>query len=108
VLRRDGSGGKVLWHAAAIEKFVELDGCSPEAKQETIRDQAGDGTTIDVEFYSGCSAGTEVRGYVVNAPLDMPVAQIRAGSTFPLQPEVKAKITGELGFVRFDACSSRR
>ena len=65
-LGRNGSGGMVLSHDATVEKFAKLDRCASPPKKEHISDQAGDGTTIDAELYSGCAGGTEVRSYVVN------------------------------------------
>ena len=53
-------------HSATVQKFAHLDGCSSEPQTQRIPDQTGDGTTIDAVTYSGCAAGTEVRGYVVN------------------------------------------
>jgi polyhydroxybutyrate depolymerase len=66
VLGRNTSGGEVLSHSAAIEKFVEVDHCSGEPRKEAIPDKAGDGTTLDVTTYGSCAAGSEVQGYVVN------------------------------------------
>jgi len=63
---RDGSGGVVLSHTKAVQKFVQLNLCSPSPRKEHLADKAGDGTTIDIAIYTGCLAGTEVRSYVVN------------------------------------------
>ena len=65
-LGHNGAGGVVLSHDATVEKFAKLDDCPEPPKKEHIADRAGDGTTIDATLYSGCAAGTEVRGYVVN------------------------------------------
>ncbi len=50
-LGRNGAGGVVLSHDAAVAKFVELDHCGADAKREHIPDKAGDGTTIDAVIY---------------------------------------------------------
>jgi len=65
-LRKDRSGGEVLSHAATVQKFAQLDECSSKPQTQRIPDQTGDGTTIDAVLFSGCAAGTEVRGYMVN------------------------------------------
>jgi polyhydroxybutyrate depolymerase len=56
----------VLSHNETVKKFVELDRCGLEHKKEHIGDDAGDGTTVDIQLYSGCAGGNEVRSYVVN------------------------------------------
>jgi polyhydroxybutyrate depolymerase len=60
------SGGEVLSHGAAIEKFVEVNHCSGLPRKESIPDKAADGTTLDVTTYDACADGSEVQGYVVN------------------------------------------
>jgi polyhydroxybutyrate depolymerase len=65
-LGRNGAGGVVLSHEAAVRKFVEVDHCAAEPKRQHIPDSARDGTTIDVVSYGACAAGSEVQGYVVN------------------------------------------
>ena len=65
-LRRGGSGGSVLSHQAAVQKFVELNRCNSQPKKEHLADRANDGTTVDAEWYASCADGTQVHGYVVN------------------------------------------
>ncbi len=56
----------ILSHAAAVQKFVEVNHCPTEPKKEHLADKAGDGTTIDKVTYAPCADGSEVQGYVVN------------------------------------------
>ena len=64
-LRRDGSGGSVLSHADAVQKWLALDHCADAPKKDTIADSAGDGTTIILQTFASCALGSEVRSYVV-------------------------------------------
>ncbi len=64
-LGRNEVHGRVLSHADAVKKWVELDGCSVEPKTIHIPDKSGDGTSIDVRTYSGCRGGAEVQDYVI-------------------------------------------
>jgi polyhydroxybutyrate depolymerase len=65
-LGHNGAGGQVLSHDATVKKFAELDRCGLEPAKKHIADDAGDGTTVDVQLYSRCAGGNEVRSYVVN------------------------------------------
>jgi polyhydroxybutyrate depolymerase len=62
---RNGSGGQVLSHEEAVRKWAALNKCSGAPQRNSIADRAGDGTTIEVETYSLCADGSEVRGDVV-------------------------------------------
>ncbi|HEX8872759.1 MAG TPA: hypothetical protein VF758_08340, partial [Candidatus Acidoferrum sp.] len=61
----NGSGGTVVSHGEAVEKWVKLDGCAATPVREHIPDNARDGTSVDVAIYTGCADGSEVRDYVV-------------------------------------------
>ena len=63
---RKGAGGVVLSHEAAVKKFVEVDRCTGEPKEDHIADNARDGTSVDVTSYGSCAGESAVVGYVVN------------------------------------------
>jgi polyhydroxybutyrate depolymerase len=65
-LGRNGGGGMVLSHDAAVRKFAEVNLCATEPEKKHITDRAGDGTSLDVVSYGSCAGGSEVQGYVVN------------------------------------------
>ena len=64
-LGRNGDRGEVLSHAATVEKFATLNNCAATPRTKQIADDAKDGTSIQILDYTGCAAGTEVRGYTI-------------------------------------------
>jgi polyhydroxybutyrate depolymerase len=85
-LRRDGKGGTVLSHNDSIRKWLAMDQCPTTPQKDTIPDSASDGTSIQVETYELCSAGSEVRSYVV----------VHGGHTWPGgQQYLPAALIGE-------------
>jgi len=62
---RNADRGQVLSHEQAIRLFRDLARCTATVKREHAPDQAGDGTTVDVDVYPECEGGAEVRGYTV-------------------------------------------
>ncbi len=64
-LGKKGDRGKVLSHANAVKKWVELDGCGAEPVKNHIPDNAGDGTSVNVTAYSKCRGASEVLDYVI-------------------------------------------
>ena len=64
-LGKNGDRGEVLSHAATVEKFAVLNRCSGTPQKKQITDDANDGTSIQILDYTGCAAGSEVRGYTI-------------------------------------------
>ncbi len=64
-LGKNGDRGEILGHDAAAKKFAALNNCPAEPQRSHIPDSAADGTSIDIFTYTGCAAGTEVRGYTI-------------------------------------------
>ena len=64
-LGKNGDRGEVLSHAATVEKFAVLNRCSGTPQKKQITDDAKDGTSIQILDYTGCAAGSEVRGYTI-------------------------------------------
>ncbi|MEY3405115.1 MAG: hypothetical protein RL161_545 [Bacteroidota bacterium] len=59
------AGGFILSHTEVIEKWVNLNGCSPNPKITDLEDKAIDGTTIRRRVYSNASNGSEVVSFIV-------------------------------------------
>jgi len=64
-LGKNGSRGEALSHEAAVQKWVEINGCSNQVERKHIPDSARDGTSLEIVTYSGCKGGTQVVGYTV-------------------------------------------
>ena len=64
-LGRNGDRGHVLSHELSVRRWVALDHCATTPHTQHNPDTAGDGTSIDVEVFSDCAGGNEVRGYTV-------------------------------------------
>lgn len=60
-----GSGGTILSHFQAIDKWVTINGCNSTPTITDLPDIANDGTTIKQRVYSGGTNGSEVVSYVV-------------------------------------------
>jgi polyhydroxybutyrate depolymerase len=53
-------GGAILSAPAAVQRWVELDGCNGQPKKDALPDTAADETRTRREIYSGCREGSEV------------------------------------------------
>jgi len=51
---------------ARLGFWAGVDKCSAVAAEHDLPDTAHDGTTVHVASYTGCAAGTEVTGYLIN------------------------------------------
>jgi len=64
-LGRNGERGQILSHELAVRRWVALDRCGTTPHTQHIPDAAGDGTSLDLETFSDCAGGSEVRGYTI-------------------------------------------
>ena len=60
-----GERGQVVSAAAAIQKWVGLDGCAGAPTMSSLPDTAHDGTQVQITQYTGCQQQTEVALYLV-------------------------------------------
>lgn len=60
-----GSGGTILSHFQAINKWVTINGCNATPTVTDLPDIANDGTTIKQRVYSNGTNGIEVVSYVI-------------------------------------------
>jgi polyhydroxybutyrate depolymerase len=64
-LGKNGDRGQVLSHEMAVQKWVELDGCT-ETKKLGQSDPGSSGASLGATvFHTGCRGGAEVADYVV-------------------------------------------
>jgi len=64
-LGHNGERGLVLSHELALRRWAALDHCAATPSKQHFADAARDTTSIDLQAYSDCAAGSEVRGYTV-------------------------------------------
>jgi polyhydroxybutyrate depolymerase len=60
-----GERGVALSASAAIQKWVQIDGCSGTAAAGSLPDTAHDGTQVSTQRYTGCQANTEIQAYLI-------------------------------------------
>ena len=62
---RNGDRGVILSLQSTLKKFAELVACHAQPENSSLPDRAGDGTSIDIQTYSGCRDNGEVTGYLI-------------------------------------------
>jgi polyhydroxybutyrate depolymerase len=62
---RNGSRGTILSLEATAQKWVSLDACNSTPESSALPDNAGDGTIVRKQAYSGCKGGSEVIRYAI-------------------------------------------
>lgn len=67
---RNGSRGTILSLDGTALKWVALDACSSAPQTLTLADQAGDGTMVRKQTYSGCQGNSEVVLYSIESGED--------------------------------------
>jgi len=65
VLGHNGERGLVLSHELAVRRWATLDHCAATPSTQHLAETVRDGTSIDLQAYSDCAGGSEVRGYTV-------------------------------------------